>query len=191
VPRPTSSPTARRVAGIGGLLELLDAGRLARDPHRPDDADLLTHGLRCAAVLETLAPGDLELQVAGLVHDLGTLLEPRCPDRHPAAGAEAVRPLLGRRVADLVAGHEDAVRYLVTVDVSYRSRLGPGAREHLRRLGGLMDPDERSTFLARPDAEALVTLRRADDTARTPAGRVPSLDHWTLALYAVAATARP
>lgn len=187
----TSSPTARRIAGIDGLLELLDAGRLAIDPHHAEGTDVLTHGLRCAAVLETTAPGDLELQVAGLVHDLGSILDPGDPTHHPGVGADAVGPLLGRRVAGLVAGHDEAARYLCTVDVHYRERLGPEARAHLHRLGGLMDPGERCAFLGRPDADALVALRRADDTARAPDGRVPGLDHWTLALYAVAATARP
>jgi predicted HD phosphohydrolase len=182
------SATARRLAGVDGLLEMLDAGRLERDG---EAVDILTHGLQCAAHLARVAPDDLELQVAGLVHDLGTVLEPARPATHAATGADAVRALLGTRVATLVAGHEDAKRYLVTVDARYRDRLSPRSRETLRDQGGLMDPEERAAFLARPDADALVVLRRADDAAKDPTVRVPGLDHWTLALYAVAATARP
>ena len=179
--------TACRIAGVDGLLELLDAGRLE---HAGEPVDLLTHGLQCAAHLERHAPDDLELQVAGLVHDLGTVLDPSTPVAHAVAGARAVRPLLGDRVAALVEGHEQAKRYLVTVDLGYRDRLSPRSREILRPQGGLMDPDERAAFLARADAEDLVRLREADDAAKEPGARVPGIDHWTLALYAVAATAR-
>ena len=182
-----SSTTARRLAGVAGLLELLDAGRLEHDG---EAVDLLDHGLQCAAHLERVAPDDLELQIAGLVHDVGTVLEPGRAATHAATGADAIRPLLGARVATLVEGHELAKRYLVTVDARYRDRLSPRSRQTLRDQGGLMDPEERAAFLTRPDADALVVLRRADDAAKDSTARVPGLDHWTLALYAVAATAR-
>jgi predicted HD phosphohydrolase len=181
-----SLTVARRIAGVDGLLEALDAGRLAHDG---EAVDLLTHGLQCAAHLERARPEDLGLQIAGLVHDIGTVLAPDRPADHAPLGADTVRPLLGDRIAALVGGHEAAKRYLVTVDARYRDRLSPRSRETLRLQGGLMDPDERAAFLARPDADALVALRRADDAAKVPGAPVPGLDHWTLALYAVAATA--
>ena len=181
-----STSTSRRIAGLDGLLELLDAARLERDG---EVVDLLAHGLQCAAVLERTAPDDLELQVAGLVHDLGTVIEPDRPATHATTGAAVLRPLLGSRVASLVEGHEEAKRYLVTIDAGYRERLSPRSRATLRSQGGLLDPDGRAAFLARPEADALVALRRADDAAKDPTARVPGLDHWTLALYAVAATA--
>jgi len=183
----TSVTTARRFAGVGGLLELLDAARLE---HAGEPVDLLDHGLQCAARLERTAPEDLELQVAGLVHDLGAVLDPDRPDLHARIGADAVRGVLGGRVADLVAGHDEAKRYLVTTDAGYRQRLSAHSRATLRLQGGLMDPDERARFLAHPDADALVLLRWADDVAKVPGAPVPGLDHWTLALYAVAAAAR-
>lgn len=182
----TSLPAARRLAGVNGLLELLDAGRLVTDG---EPVDLLTHGLQCAAILERSAPDDLGLQVAGLVHDIGRVLAPASAHDHAGVGADVVRPLLGARIADLVAGHDAAKRYLVTVDASYREHLSERSRATLRGQGGLMDPGERAAFLARPDAGDLVALRRADDGAKRPALPVPGIDHWTLALYAIAATA--
>jgi len=177
---------SRRIAGVEGLLELLDAGRLSHDG---EPVDLLTHGLQCAALLERSHPDDLGLQVAGLVHDIGTLLAPGRPDVHAVVGADALRPVLGDRVAGLVEGHDRAKRYLVTVDAHYRERLSRRSRETLRAQGGLMDPRERAAFLDRRDAEMLIALRRADDAAKQPGARVPGLDHWTLALFAVAASA--
>jgi predicted HD phosphohydrolase len=181
-----SNPAARRIAGVDGLLELLDAARNECDG---EPVDLLTHGLQCAAVLERTVPDDLELQVAGLVHDLGTVLVPGRPSEHSRAGATAVEPLLGARIAALVAGHDLAKRYLVTVDATYRDQLTPRSLATLRAQGGLLDPEERAAFLARPDADALVALRHADDAAKDPERTTAGLEHWTLALYAVAATA--
>ncbi len=175
-----------RTLDVDGLFLLLRRSAEQRDG---ETIDLLSHALQCAQLLATSAPDDVELQVAGLVHDLGTVLEPDRPATHAASGADAVRPLLGERVAALVAGHDQAKRYLVTVDARYRDRLSVRSIATLRDQGGLLDPEERAAFLARPECDALVALRQADDRAKVPGTVVPGLDHWTLALYAVAATA--
>ncbi|MGW6573071.1 HD domain-containing protein [Streptomyces sp. NPDC054945] len=83
------------------LMELLRAD--------PDD-----RGLRTAALLRRSHPFDKELQIAGLVHRLGSLL--RLSDGAVTVGvaAESIRPLLGERVALLVrlqAPHRSADRY--------------------------------------------------------------------------------
>jgi predicted HD phosphohydrolase len=140
--------------------------------------DMLAHALQCAALLADEAPGDLELQVSGLVHDLGSLIQPGRASTHATTGANAVRRLLGARVADLVAGHDTAKRYLVTVDSTYRNVLTPQSRATLRAQGGLMDPSERAAFEHDRDFHALVVLRRADDSAKKPSIAVPNLDAW-------------
>ena len=48
-----------------------------------EDVDLLAHALQCAQLLRDVAPDDVELQVAGLVHDVGTALVPDAPDSLP------------------------------------------------------------------------------------------------------------
>lgn len=109
-----------------------------------DSVDPLEHALQCAANLAATHPDDLELQVAGLVHDIGTVLEPSEPATHAVTGAEAVTPLLGSRVGALVALHEQALRYLATTEVSYRKLLSSRTIEMLRLHGGLLEPAERS-----------------------------------------------
>ena len=94
----------------------------------------LEHGLQCAAVLRDVAPGDAELQVAGLVHDIGSALGHT--RSHGDAGAAAVRSLLGERVSELVRLHVDAKRYLVTRDASYRAGLSPVSIASLEAQGG-------------------------------------------------------
>jgi len=143
-----------------------------------ETVDLLAHGLQCAALLAAAEPGDLELQVAGLLHDVGTIVAPGQPSRHARIGAETVRPLLGDRVAALVGGHDQAKRYLVTTDASYRDRLSPRSLATLRGQGGLLDPTERAAFEQRPEFAPLLALRRADDSAKEHGRAVPSLADW-------------
>ena len=83
------------------LMDLLHACRGARDaPGRGvDPVDLHDHALRTAALLRRSRPADKELQVAGLVHDIGQLLRPGDDGRaRRPARRDAVRPLLGERV---------------------------------------------------------------------------------------------
>ncbi|MEU6314193.1 hypothetical protein [Streptomyces sp. NPDC047014] len=66
----------------------------------PDD-----RGMRTAALLRRSHPADKELQLAGLVHGLGKMLRPGDAAGQGELAAEAVRPLLGERVARLVRLH--------------------------------------------------------------------------------------
>lgn len=153
---------------------------LARGDEHADEEDvgLTAHSLQCAALLAERAPDDHELQLAGLVHDVGTILAPDRPETHAATGAAAVAPLLGRRVAWLVAWHADAKRYLVTTDPAYRERLSGRSIVTLAAQGGDMDDEALAALAAAPDLDALLCLRRADDDAKVPGRVVPGLDHW-------------
>ncbi|MFE9369106.1 inositol oxygenase family protein [Streptomyces sp. NPDC006711] len=152
-------------------MELLRACRGAWDtPDRSGDpVDLHDHALQTAHLLRRSHPADKELQVAGLVHDLGHLLRPGDDAGHADTAARAVRPLLGARVAGLVRLHVAAKRYLASVEpdrtLSSRSALT------LRAQGGVMGPKEAAAFARDPLAEDAVTLRQADD-----AGKVVGLD---------------
>ena len=107
------------------LLELLAS--MGSDPSEETSGlSELDHGLQCAFELAEAHPGDRELAVAGLVHDIGHRFGP--DDRHGVLGAEQVRAVLGERVAGLVEAHVPAKRYLVTTDATYAvAALG---REH-------------------------------------------------------------
>ncbi|MFJ8046431.1 hypothetical protein [Streptomyces luteogriseus] len=86
------------------LMDLLYACRGTRDV--PDRArppvDPHDHALRTAALLRRGRPADKELQVAGLVQPVGGLLWPGDPAGRADHVADAVRTLLGGRVARLV-----------------------------------------------------------------------------------------
>lgn len=150
-----------------------------------NDAPGLTEGEHALETAAVLARGgvDEELIAAGLVHDVGHLFGPG--DRHAELGAEAVRPLLGGRVAALVGAHVSAKRYLVTTEPSYRARLTEESRDTLSRQGGTMSGAEVEAFGALPVAEEALTLRRADESAKAPGRIVPGLETWVPLLQKV------
>lgn len=163
------------IQSIDALFDVLFASSVHADE---EDVDLLAHALQCGQRLREAAPDDVELQIAGVVHDIGTALVPDAPDRHARIGADAVRGLLGARVARLVAGHAEAKRYLVAVDASYRDALSARSVVTLAAQGGALDPRAAEAFARGRDAEALVALRYADDAAKVPGAAVSGLESW-------------
>ena len=157
---------------VDELMDLLHACRGAWEtPDRSGTSvDLHDHALRTAALLRRWHPADKELQVAGLVHDLGHLLAPGDDAGHADLAAATVRPLLGGRVARLVQLHVPAERYLAATEpgrvVSQRSA------QALRAQGGAMNEEELSAFALDPLAESAITLRRADE--ERPGAPVPA-----------------
>lgn len=146
-----------------------------------DDGDplpVLDHGLQCAALLAEQFPDDEELQVAGLVHDVGHRVYPGASAAHGVIAADAVRGLLGDRVAALVELHVPAKRYLVTVDPSYKNALSDGSTISLARQGGELSADERSALEDNPHLADALTLRRCDEQAKDPTRIVDGLDRW-------------
>jgi predicted HD phosphohydrolase len=176
------SPTPEPIETLDALLQLLEASATHADE---EDVDLLAHALQCAQRLREVAPDDVELQVAGLVHDIGTALVPDAPERHARIGADVVRPLLGMRVARLVGGHAEAKRYLVAVDASYRAALSDRSIVTLAAQGGPLDARAATAFRRGRDAEGLVELRRADDRAKVAGAVVPGLEAWRPVIDAV------
>ncbi|MGW7434467.1 HD domain-containing protein [Streptomyces sp. NPDC054849] len=119
------------------------------------------HGLRTAALLRRSHPADKELQLAGLVHDLGRLLRPSEEAEHALLTAEAVRPLLGERVARLV-----------------RLQAPAGGSGEVRDGG-------------RADGDALTALRQARDAAGASGLDAGVPEDWRSLLELVAARAHP
>ena len=160
---------------IDDLFDLLEASAALDDG---EEVDLRAHGLQCADLLSREAPADLELQVAGLVHDVYHAVDPSADAAHDREGARLIEPLLGPRVARLVAGHVVAKRYLVSTDPGYRGALSARSVETLGRQGDELDLVAQQAVEASPDYEAMLALRRADDRAKVPGAGVPSLAHW-------------
>jgi predicted HD phosphohydrolase len=143
-----------------------------------DPLPVLDHGLQCASLLAEAFPDDEELQVAGLVHDVGHRLSPGASAAHGVIAADAVRDLLGDRVAALVELHVPAKRYLVTVEPSYRDGLSDGSAISLGRQGGELTDEERRVLEANPHLAGALALRRCDERAKDPDAIVDGLNRW-------------
>ncbi|WP_328752203.1 hypothetical protein OHT57_42050 [Streptomyces sp. NBC_00285] len=112
------------------------------------------HALRTAALLRRGRPADKELQVAGLVQGIGQLL---CPDDEVLRAwrtAEAVRPLLGRRVHRLVRHH------------------GPTTDDDLQRLRQAAEESRTTVF----DAGVLEDWRGVLELVAAHNSRLESVD---------------
>jgi predicted HD phosphohydrolase len=171
--------------GAQHLVEVPDVG----DGGRALSHTHLEHALQTAAVLRSWVPGDDELVVAGLVHDLGQLLPGAGDARHAEAGAAAVRGALGERVAELVRLHVPAKRYLVSAEAGYGSDLAPDSVASLALQGGPMSAEERSAFETEIWAADALTLRRADESGKVEGLKVEELATWIPVLREVHAHA--
>ncbi|MTE17107.1 HD domain-containing protein [Nocardia sp. CT2-14] len=143
-----------------------------------DPVDILDHDRQCAELLRRDFPADEELQVAGLVHDIGHVLVPGDGAGHGMHGGNAVRGLLGDRVARLVELHVVAKRYLAATDSVHAAALSPSSRRTLVAQGGPMTPGESAAFERDPDFAAAIALRRADDAGKVVGLIVAPLGAW-------------
>ena len=170
----------------GSVTDLI--GLLARGAGVRDEPELdgLAHALQCAAVLRAEHPADLELAVAGLVHDVADIVYPDDHSDHDRRGAELVEPLLGARVARLVGAHVLAKRYLVTIEPAYRAGLSVRSAQTLSMQGDALADADLAALAADRDLAAILELRRADERAKDPTARVPELDTWRTILTKVA-----
>ena len=172
---------------------LFDALVASADADDEGGLPILDHCLQCAARLRASHPDDVELQVAGLVHDLGWLeLDDgrwtlRLDATHDVSGRALLEPLLGPRIASLVGGHVAAKRYLLATDPAYVELLSARSEQTLGFQGGVMTPDEVVAFEQRPNRDDLVALRRADDAAKVRNAPLDPLDSWRPAVEHVAA----
>ncbi|MBU3064214.1 HD domain-containing protein [Nocardia sp. NEAU-G5] len=155
-----------------------------------DPVDILDHDRQCAELLRRDRPRDEELQVAGLVHDIGHALVPGDDAGHGRHGAAAVRELLGARVARLVELHVVAKRYLAATDSRHAASLSASSLRTLVTQGGPMSAAEAAAFEADPDFAAALTLRRADDAGKVVGLAVGALESWRPVVERVARAAR-
>jgi gamma-butyrobetaine dioxygenase len=127
------------------------------------------HGLQCALLAEQdgAAP---PLVAAALLHDIGHMLsksrDPDKDDRHEAIGGGWLERHFGAAVAQPVALHVAAKRYLCAVEPSYFATLSPVSVRTLELQGGPMSLGEVAAFEALPYATDAVRLRRWDEQGK-------------------------
>lgn len=135
----------------------------------------LQHAWQCGR-LARQARATPELELAAWLHDLGHLMtglqgSPTLrgiDDAHESLAAQALSGLFGPEVAEPVALHVRAKRYLVAARPSYARALSPDSARSLALQGGPMSTAQRETFLALPHAQQALRLRIWDDVAKAP-----------------------
>ena len=169
---------------VDQALAALDAQKGMSDG---EAVDLWTHQVQTAALLHRQGADD-EMVAAALLHDLG---DGRVSEAaHAAWGAELVRPLLGDRVAWLIATHAEAKRYVCTVRPEYWASLSPVSQRTLEKQGGRMSADEVRAFAAHPWADDAVRMRLCDDAGKDPNLAPPEVAPLRAAVERVAARHR-
>ena len=79
------------------------------------------------------------------------------------------------RIAQLVAGHVQAKRYLCWSKRSYFSKLSEASRQTLNFQGGPMTQEEAHEFQRSPHFKDILRLRVWDERAKVPSGPQLSL----------------
>jgi predicted HD phosphohydrolase len=165
-------------SGADRLVEVADTDTAAPGSSGEMPFTHLDHALQTAAVLRQEFPDDIELAVAGLVHDIGHLLPGAGDAEHAEVGAESVRVALGERVAGPVGLHVEAKRYLVARQETYTEELAPDSVASLALQGGPMSPAEQKDFERLPHARRALDLRRADERGKVDGLEVAGLGEW-------------
>ena len=145
----------------------------------------LEHGLQ-AAHFASQACKDEEVILACLFHDIGHLCADEDAEQmdwagvadHENLGAQILKEAgFSERVAELVASHVNAKRYLASKD-GYCENLSPASLLTLEHQGGKMDADEAESFRNHEDFKNYLLVRACDDKAKVVDLEVAGLDHY-------------
>jgi len=135
----------------------------------------LQHAFQCGH-LAAAAGATPALQLAAWLHDVGHLMSGLdgspttrgIDDAHEHLAARALRLTFGDAVAEPVALHVQAKRYLVATHPPYQAQLSPDSRRSLALQGGPMDGDEALAFRGGRFAEDALRLRAWDERGKRP-----------------------
>ncbi len=146
----------------------------------------LEHGLQAAARAVKCDASD-ELVLAALLHDVGHF----CGNgssaemagygvlKHEEVGAQFLLSLgFSQTVAELVSGHVQAKRYLVSQNPNYLSGISEASLKTLEFQGGSMTEAEAGAFQQDPLFEDKLRLRKWDELAKDLDVQVPALESY-------------
>jgi phosphonate degradation associated HDIG domain protein len=174
--------------GAGSVEEIIELYERYGGDSYDEDVTQLAHGLQTAALAQE-AGADDALVIAALLHDAGHLLHVRDGGRpaqadldHEGRGSAWLRPLLPASVAQPIALHVRAKRYLCAAEPGYMDGLSSGSLRSLELQGGAMSAVESEAFAALPGFDRAVQLRRWDDAAKVTGLEVDGLEAYRRAL---------
>jgi putative nucleotidyltransferase with HDIG domain len=136
----------------------------------------LEHAVQSAEWAKETRPDDEEFILAAFLHDYGHLCENDGMEgygvwSHETVGADALRQMgFSEKIAQLVANHVEAKRYLVSTDSTYFDALSEASKITLEKQGGRMTMEQMADFERDALFKLHIALRRLDEKAKV-AGR--------------------
>ncbi len=180
------SLTPDPVAAIDAVEHILHLYATRGDEHYGEHVSQREHAEQCA-YHAAIDGADDSLIIAALLHDIGHLLHKFGEDaadrgidtRHERIGAGYLARYFPPSVTEPIALHVSAKRYMATTQPGYVDGLSEASMQSFILQGGVMTPEEVSTFLADPGHTAAIRLRGYDEL-----GKVVGADMPTFASYA-------
>ena len=150
----------------------------------------IEHMCQCAELAEAAGANEATI-LAAFFHDIGHLCEFAFPkdglqhmDRfgiidHEKLGGKYLRSKgFSQDIANMVASHVEAKRYLTFKDPEYYNLLSEASKNTLIHQGGIMTKSEALAFESDPLATNYVALRRWDEQAKMINKPLPSLNKY-------------
>jgi len=145
----------------------------------------LEHALQAAQLAENEGASD-ELVTAAFLHDLGHMLNLQgdtptargIDDQHQYFAIPFLRPLFSPAVIEAIRLHVDAKRALCALEPGYHAALSEDSKRSLKLQGGIFDPEQLKSFMAKPHAADAIRVRRWDDQAKVIGAATPPIGHY-------------
>jgi 2-amino-1-hydroxyethylphosphonate dioxygenase (glycine-forming) len=159
------------------ILQVIAAFRTrGHEAYHGEPVSQLEHAVQSALLAQKAYPGDAEFVLAAFLHDFGHLCDAPQGEMdgygtwdHEAIGADALRAGgFSEKIAQLVANHVCAKRYLVSTDPAYFDKLSEASKITLEKQGGPLSSAEQRAFEQDPLFELHLALRRLDEQAKIP-----------------------
>jgi|GEM_PF-75386 len=154
-----------------------------------ENVSQVEHMCQCAQLAEAEGYDD-EVILAAFFHDIGHLcehiMEVQYMDDYGVADHERIGAayLLGKgfsgRIAQLVASHVAAKRYLTFKYPEYLRSLSKASLETLQFQGGVMSAEEAADFEADPLFDLYIALRKWDEQAKVENIPLPAFETYAV-----------
>ena len=176
-------------SGVDEILRLLNsAGEME---YGGEQVSQLEHALQCAQNAQ-MEDGTEDEIIAALLHDIGHIWPTALREvtsvgvvHHDAIGAQVLTRLgFSEAVAEIVSGHVQAKRFLVSSDKEYAALLSVASVASLKLQGGPMSSAEAEAFSQSSYCRQKVRVRIWDDRAKIPGAQVPGLESYRELLMA-------
>ena len=146
----------------------------------------IEHAMQCLQLAEKETE-DLEVILAAFFHDIGHLIEISNQDKQMGTWGVVDHEEIGRKyllskgfsgkIAQLVANHVKAKRYLVTVYPDYYQKLSKASQETLKYQNGFMTPEEVEHFRKDQLFDLSLAIRGFDDQAKEVNAKIKPLTY--------------